>query len=92
MSPSLRAWRAAKAVLLLSPALLGGCYVVPVVPVPQPVYRPYYPRPPYRPAPPYRHHGEVPAAPSFAAADEHDGGGGAEGSFAARSTAAAASL
>lgn len=92
MSPSLRAWRAAKAVLLLSPALLGGCYVVPVVPVPQPVYRPYYPRPPYRPAPPYRYHGDASAQQRFAAADEHGVGGDTEGSFAARSSATAAPL
>jgi hypothetical protein len=83
MTPTLRAWRAAKLALLLSPTLLAACYVVPVVPVPQPVYRPYYPQPYYRPAPRHRgYHGEAPAAQSFAAASGTEAVA-ADGSFEA---------
>lgn len=45
MTSSPRLWRAAQLALLASPVLLAGCYVVPIVPGVQPVYRPYYPKP-----------------------------------------------
>ena len=52
MSSTWNAWmrRARFAVLLAPAALLGGCYVVPIVPVGRPYYR--YPAP--APAPYYR--------------------------------------
>ena len=94
MSPSLRAWRAAKVALLLSPALLAACYVVPIAPRPYPAYRQYQPYPyPYyrqdRQAPRYRSpYGEAPAAQSFASAGDGDVAPAAEGSFEAHIAAA----
>jgi hypothetical protein len=77
MTPTPHAWRAAKLALLLSPALLAACYVVPIAPRPYPVYRqypaphPYYQDRQYRPAPRYRGpYGEAPAEQSFAAATD----------------------
>jgi len=32
----------ARFAVLLAPAFLGGCYVVPIVPVARPIYRPYH--------------------------------------------------
>lgn len=84
MSVSLRSWRAVKVALMLGPAFLAGCYVVPVVPAPYPGYpgyRPYQqPRPHHRPPPPYRYRGALPAAPDGAVAsgrldDREDGEG-----------------
>lgn len=49
MSNSLSLWRRARFGVLLIPALLGGCYVVPVVPVQRPIYGPGYDRPYPRP-------------------------------------------
>lgn len=95
MTPTPHAWRAAKLALLLSPALLAACYVVPIAPRPYPVYRQYQPAPPYyyqdrqyRPAPRYRGpYGEAPAAQSFAAASDTQDIA-AEGSFEAHIAAA----
>ncbi len=78
MTVTPHAWRAAKLALILSPALLAACYVVPVAPRPYPVYRQYQPAPPYyyqdrqyRPAPRYRGpYGEAPAEQTFAAATD----------------------
>ena len=49
MPNSLSLWRRARFGMLLIPALLGGCYVVPVVPVQRPIYGPGYDRPYPRP-------------------------------------------
>lgn len=51
MPNSLSLWRRARFGVLLIPALLGGCYVVPVVPVQRPIYGPGYDRPYPRPYP-----------------------------------------
>lgn len=34
-------WHRTRFAILLAPALLGGCYVVPIVPVLRPYYRPH---------------------------------------------------
>jgi hypothetical protein len=47
-------WHRARFALLLAPALLAGCYVVPIVP--RPVYGPGYQRPYPGPNHHHRHH------------------------------------
>ncbi|WP_428423865.1 hypothetical protein [Methylibium sp.] len=63
--------RHARFAVLLAPALLGGCYVVPVVPVPRPVYGPGYHRP--YPGPYYRGYYRVGEALPFATTAAADG-------------------
>lgn len=51
-----RAARFAPFAALCASLLLAGCYVVPVAPAAEPVYRPVYPKPYYSPRP-YRGYG-----------------------------------
>jgi hypothetical protein len=46
--------RLAPLAALSAPLLLAGCYVVPVAPAAEPVYRPVYPKPYWHPRPYYR--------------------------------------
>jgi len=45
------------AATLCAPLMLAGCYVVPVAPAAEPVYRPVYPKPYHHPRPYYRGYG-----------------------------------
>jgi hypothetical protein len=72
-----RAARLALFAALCAPLLLAGCYVVPVAPAAEPVYRPVYPKPYYYPRPYYRGYGPY----------GFGGGAAAEAGFAHRSGA-----
>ena len=45
------------AAALCTPLMMAGCYVVPVAPAAEPVYRPVYPKPYHHPRPYYRGYG-----------------------------------
>ena len=52
-----RAARLAPFAALCAPLLLACCYLVPVAPAAEPVYRPVYPKPCCSPRPNYRGYG-----------------------------------
>ncbi len=97
-SPLLSRLRRARYALLLTPALLGGCYIVPIGHHPRPVYGPVY-GPSDRQPPPHRHRdrdyrdrdhyrwrGEAPAAPEVASAAPADAPAGTLAAYSAASS------